>query len=272
MFERDRAISEWRQQMAAGGIRSPDALDELESHLRDDLGALVSGGIPEAQAFRLAASRLGDAGAVSLEFKKLHKSSSLPLTIGAWLWIGLATALAAGLLVAPGKHSSLLMAHIFFLTTGYAAAFLAGGFGIYYVCCRWYRPLPTAAQALSRAVLSFTRLAAGLVLAGLLLGVFWSGQNLGGCFTGGLNERGSVCATGWLIAFWLLQRSGRVSARVKMSLCIIGNIFVSLAWFGAGMVAHGERLGRYWLLGLWLSVHVVFTAMALVPRFEKAEA
>jgi len=38
MFDLDQAISEWRRQMAAGGIKLPDALDELESHLREEVG------------------------------------------------------------------------------------------------------------------------------------------------------------------------------------------------------------------------------------------
>ena len=37
MFNLDQSIAAWRQQMVAGGIKSPRVLDELESHLRDDV-------------------------------------------------------------------------------------------------------------------------------------------------------------------------------------------------------------------------------------------
>ena len=140
MFNLDQAIPEWRQQMAADGIKSSQVLDELEGHLREDIRALASDGMPEAHAFHLAVSRLRCTDSLSTEFKKLSHTSSMPLKIGALLWTGLSTALAARLLmgVIPGKLSPLLSAHIFSLTAGYAAAFLTGGFGVYYVCCRWF--------------------------------------------------------------------------------------------------------------------------------------
>jgi len=275
MFDLDRAIWQWRQQMAAGGVTSSKVLDELESHLRDDIASLVSGGIPEAQAFGLAASRLGGAGVLSAEFKKLRKLLSVPLKIAALLWTGLAAALVAVLLtgVVPARQSLLLAAHIFCLTAGYAATFLTGGFGIYCVCRRRQEALSvTAEEALSRAVLSFSRLSAGLVLAGLLLGMLWSRQNLGSYFAGGVSEPGTSCASGWLVAFWLLQSFGRVSNRVTMLLCILGNMIVSLAWFGTGIVAHGNGLGSSWLLDAWLGAHLAFLAMGVMPGFETAEA
>ena len=37
MFNLGQAILDRRRQMAASGIKAPDVLDELESHLRDDL-------------------------------------------------------------------------------------------------------------------------------------------------------------------------------------------------------------------------------------------
>jgi len=121
-------------------------------------------------------------------------------------------------------------------------------------------------------VLSFSRLSVGLVLAGLLLGMFWSGQNRGGYFAGGPREIGTLVASVWLMAFWLFQRSGQVSSRVTMLLCIVGNIIVSLAWFGAGIVAHGNGIASYWLLDALLGFHLVFFTMGVVPIFKTAEA
>jgi hypothetical protein len=39
MFNLDSAIIEWRRKIISAGIKSPDLLDELESHLREDVGA-----------------------------------------------------------------------------------------------------------------------------------------------------------------------------------------------------------------------------------------
>jgi len=80
---------------------------------------------PEAQAFRLAVSRLGDTDSVSTEFKKVEQHIVYIAKIGALLWAGTSTALVIGLLVGffPGKLSLLLIAHILTLTAGYSAAF-----------------------------------------------------------------------------------------------------------------------------------------------------
>jgi hypothetical protein len=37
MFNLEQAISEWRRQMIAVGIKTPVPLEELESHLREDV-------------------------------------------------------------------------------------------------------------------------------------------------------------------------------------------------------------------------------------------
>jgi hypothetical protein len=275
MFDLDQAMSDWRRRMAASGIKSSKVLDELEGHLREDIRALASDGTPEVQAFRLAVSRLGCTDSLSIEFKKLSDTSSIAVKIGALLWTGLSTALAARLLmgVIAGNLSVLLSVHVFSLTAGYAAAFLNGGFGIYCVSYQWFRAWSsTRQQSLSRAVLLFSRLSVGLVLAGLLLGMCWSGQNRGGYFAGGPREVGTLGASVWLFAFWLIQESGQVSHRVTMLLCIVGNVIVSLAWFGTGIVAHGGGMASDWPLDALLGVHLFFFTMAVVPIFKTAEA
>jgi hypothetical protein len=275
MFNLERAISEWRQQLAAGGTKSSKVLEELESHLREDIRTLASQGRTEAQSFRLAVSRLGDTDSVNTEFEKLSTTSSMPLKIGALLWAGTSTVLVIRLLIgfSAGKPSFLLIAHTFTLTVGYCAAFLTGGFGVYYVCCRWLRVLsPARQQALRRAVPVFSRLSMGLVLAGLLLGMVWSGQNRGGFFAGGTREVGTLYASIWLIAFCVIQRFGRLSNQFTMLLCIGGNLIISLAWFGTGTIAHGNGIASYRPLDALLGVHLFFLAMGVVPTFETTEA
>jgi len=38
MFDLEQSISDWRRQMLAAGIWTPVPLDELETHLRTDIG------------------------------------------------------------------------------------------------------------------------------------------------------------------------------------------------------------------------------------------
>lgn len=72
MFNLDNAIKEWRQKMSAGGIKTPAILDELESHLREDAEKLAKSGVlSEAEAFMVAANRLGQSDLLRAEFAKI---------------------------------------------------------------------------------------------------------------------------------------------------------------------------------------------------------
>jgi hypothetical protein len=70
MFDLDHAISEWRRQLAGGGIDSPEVLDELESHLRDDIEEQARSGISEGQAFQNAVHDVGQPSLLKTEFVK----------------------------------------------------------------------------------------------------------------------------------------------------------------------------------------------------------
>jgi hypothetical protein len=76
MFDLDQSIAEWRQQMLAAGIKTPVPLDELESHLREEIERQMKSGPNEQEAFTAAAQKLGQASALKREFQKGY-----PLTI-----------------------------------------------------------------------------------------------------------------------------------------------------------------------------------------------
>jgi ATP-dependent Clp protease ATP-binding subunit ClpA len=59
MFELDQAIAEWRQRMIAGGIKSPVPLEELESHLREDVQNQIRSGATPERAFIAATKQMG---------------------------------------------------------------------------------------------------------------------------------------------------------------------------------------------------------------------
>lgn len=271
MFNLEQSIAEWRRQMTAGGVKTPMPLDEFESHLREDIGNLLSAGMSEDQAFKLAASRIGNPGPLKTEFTKLRRKPFRPVTIGSWLWVGAIIVLTIGLSrgLFAGRLSLLLSAHIFSLTAGYGAAFLAGFFAVYYVCFSAFRSLSSDRQALlEQAVCLFIRLAAGLVLTGFLFAMLWSRQNLGHyLWTGGAREIGCICASVWLIAVLLIQKCSRVSQRAIMLMCVGGNVIVAMAWFGTVIISsHSESHGRQfgiicWSLAIFLAIHLVFLGM-----------
>jgi hypothetical protein len=75
MFDLERAISEWRRQLATGALAAPEVLDELESHLRDDVQQQVQSGAEAEQAFRAAVRNIGHAAGLEREFGKLGRET-----------------------------------------------------------------------------------------------------------------------------------------------------------------------------------------------------
>jgi len=75
MFELEQAIAEWRRQMTVGGLGDLEALDELESHLREDMDAQTAGGASARDAFASSVARLGGSERLREEFGKLAGAS-----------------------------------------------------------------------------------------------------------------------------------------------------------------------------------------------------
>ncbi len=70
MFDLDGRIAEWRRQMAAAGVTAPEALGELEAHLREDVEHRTRTGLGAEAAFHAAVRQLGGAEALRAEFEK----------------------------------------------------------------------------------------------------------------------------------------------------------------------------------------------------------
>src|SRR5689334_19309561 len=78
MFDLDLAIAKWRKQMAAGGVCSNRVLDELESHLHDDVDQQIGAGLDAQRAFENAVHHLGPAAALESEFEKIEETNGTP--------------------------------------------------------------------------------------------------------------------------------------------------------------------------------------------------
>jgi hypothetical protein len=74
MFNLEHAVSEWRQQLAALGLKTLDVLNELESHLREDVDQRTRSGLSVEQAFETAVRQMGPVGVLKTEFEKVGKS------------------------------------------------------------------------------------------------------------------------------------------------------------------------------------------------------
>ena len=71
MRDLDEKIAEWRTRMAAGGIKTPAVLDELENHLREDVERQVRAGRSEEDAFAVAVRHIGESDLLKAEFVKV---------------------------------------------------------------------------------------------------------------------------------------------------------------------------------------------------------
>ncbi len=74
MFDLEQAITGWRQQMLAAGIKTPVPLEELESHLREEIREHIRSGLGEQAAFETAIRQIGQAEVLKTEFAKVWET------------------------------------------------------------------------------------------------------------------------------------------------------------------------------------------------------
>ncbi|UCF14402.1 MAG: hypothetical protein JSW59_13395, partial [Phycisphaerales bacterium] len=75
MFDLNQEILQWRSNLAGSEALDASAVNELESHLREEIESLLSLNLPEEEAFWLARRRLGGAGELAGEFAKINRSA-----------------------------------------------------------------------------------------------------------------------------------------------------------------------------------------------------
>lgn len=78
MFDLELAITQWRAQMLAAGIQTPTPLEELESHLRDEIATSMDSGSSAVDAFHSAAQKIGRPQMVQTEFRKVEPAGPRP--------------------------------------------------------------------------------------------------------------------------------------------------------------------------------------------------
>src|SRR6516164_8947746 len=127
MSELDRLIATWRRGLAETAGCSKEVLDELESHLRDEVQQLVRAGHTEEQAMTLAASRLGSPHTLGAEFAKVARPAPwLPVRIfGIGFMVVVLATPFLGYFLARGQNGRLrllLTAHVCAIILGYSAS------------------------------------------------------------------------------------------------------------------------------------------------------
>jgi len=74
MFNLEKAIADWQQQMLAAGIKFPAPLEELESHLRDEIERQMKSGLDGQAAFEISIQQIGQPKELNGEFKKSERT------------------------------------------------------------------------------------------------------------------------------------------------------------------------------------------------------
>ena len=108
MFDLNRALADWRQDMHAQRTLSGADLDELEDHLREEIAQLTGQGLSEEEAFQVARMRLGSPRDLGGEFAMADPAGRRSfrlrwMVVGAlalvalWLGSGVVTGLVAAL-------------------------------------------------------------------------------------------------------------------------------------------------------------------------------
>ena len=135
MFDLDQQIDCWKSAFAKKAACSSDELLELESHLREEIAALVAAGRSEQEAFCESVSRLGDPTEICGEFAKNESR---------FLWDGVAlrgnrvmvilaglAAVLLGLAVGMKRGDGLLGVHLGSIIFAYVVPFLLAVVGTY---------------------------------------------------------------------------------------------------------------------------------------------
>jgi hypothetical protein len=272
MHNLEKLIAEWRQAMMAAPDVGNESLDELESHLRENVDHLVRSGMTEPEAFQRSVAQLGPAPSIAAEFQKLEQPIWLPVRVATGAGI-LAAMVMAILVIArfeAGWSNFLLASHVFMVTLGYTTTFLVGALGICFVSQRCISDFsPLRVRAVARVTFILGCFAMGLTAVGIILGMVWAKAEWGRYWAWDAKEVGAFAVIVWQSCFLFAHRIACNSARSVLVMSVLGNIVVGLGWFGANLLSgglHSYGTANYSLLLLMVVVsNLAFFLIGLAP-------
>ena len=276
MFDLERQIEAWRQTLPSSLGARKEAVEELESHLREEVQRLMLAGKNPEQAWTAALDRLGTSGQLAGEFEKLaHEPVAwLPARL-ILIFLGGSGCLVAAWLVSrfvEGRMEAVLASHIFAITLGYTAMLAMGLLAVWSLLVRVFWGWNGQRAASFRSYgLTLARLGLMLTALGVILGAMWARDHLGRSWAWDAREVGGLAVVVWF-GVLLACLSWRPSAwRIGMLLGVFGNIVVSLSWFGPIVFGlsgtlHAYGASQYWLylVGFVLS-QLLILLLGLVP-------
>jgi hypothetical protein len=135
MFKLEQGIADWRRQMAACGITSALALDELEDHLREEVSQQTRAGLTTQHAFEVAVQKIGAGKALKPEFRTRVDSNEARERTWKLVWMGVGATAYAAPIALNGPHllSQLNLTERWLAVAAFALTIVSlfGGFVIY---------------------------------------------------------------------------------------------------------------------------------------------
>jgi len=269
MHDLEQLIAEWRKTAATPDV-SPETLDELETHLRETVDGLVCSGMTIPSAFKRAVVELGHMPKISSEFRKLDEPLWLPakLAVGATALVVLVLAAFVILRLDSSRSSLLLATHTFTVALGYTLTLLIGGLGICFVSQRCLEDFSTSRlHSIGRVSLVLGSIALSFTTLGVFLGMVWAKIEWGRYWGWDSKEMGGLSVIVWLTCYLIAHRFFKNSARGVLAISILGNIVVSLGWFGPrvnGLHQYGMS-NTSLLLTVAILVNLAFFAIGFIP-------
>ena len=177
-----------------------------------------------------------------------------------------------------------LTTHVIMVSLGYAATFMAGLLGVFYLFARVFTPAFSDKQT-GRL---FSNMLYGVVCFGLLasffgtvLGGLWGDDSWGRFWGWDPKENGALMIVLWNALILHARWGGLVKERGVAGLAIIGNLIVLWSWKGVNLLGVGlhayaasEDKTIKWVLLIAL-IHVIVACFALLPskvRLFRGEA
>ena len=267
MRELEKRIEQWRREMRAK--LSPEAVEELETHLRESMEEFRTSGRAEIESFELAAKRIGNADELNAEFEKRQTSwwAIKVATIAAVLVALIASVVAVMIALKGGVLNWVLAFHVLSVTAGYVGVFMVGAMGICFLVERLWRDFsPTGSAAAARSTTAFAAGALAFSALGTALGMIWAKMAWDRYWAWDPKETGAFGILTWLLLFIAISRTRAFSPRAIMTLAVLGNIVAIFGWFGANFWAsgHWSTVSTTMILG-GTALHLMIAALAFAP-------
>ena len=275
MLDWEQRVVDWRRLLAEHIGPDPNILDELESHLRDEIDRLVQQGQTPDHAVLAAIARVGTPEKLAVEFAKVARPW-WPIRFvlaGTCLAIGGALVLI-GLRAAQAPWDGWLLSHVAAVTVGYLLTYSIGMLALCYALRNMIRQLSAGQRtSWSRALARLNLAAFALTLTGFVLGGVWAEKHWGRFWDWDLRASGALLTLGWqailLLSLWCCVHK----TRWLMCWGLLGNVTVTFAWFVTNVLVREGQLHSYGIHGetvlilFWciMVTHLLLMAGGIAP-------